>query len=341
MRVTLKDIANDLGLAVITVSKVLRNHTDIKPATRERVLKRVKELNYQPNRAARSLVTGRSSTIAFVVPDLEHPFFGEIAKAIAGKLRLRDYSLFVACTEEDPEIETREIDALLARQVDAIILASVQASARSSVFQQLRDSRVPFVLIDRNFSNLSANYIGVDDYAIGRAATEHLISIGRRRIAHLSRPKVSTGIGRLRGYRKALEDHKISSNAAHVISLESGDNCAEDAGFAAMNTLLRRRPCPDAVFCYNDEVAIGALRATLAAGLAIPRDIAIIGVDNIRYADLLRVPLSSIDQNSYEIGERAADLVLSLIEAKKPIDSIESLVPIRLVVRESTVSAQK
>ena len=129
MPVTMRDIARDLGLSVVTVSKVLRNHSDISKATRERVLQRVKELRYQPNRAARSLVTGRSFTIGLIVPDLEHPFFGEIAKAIARRIRTLDYSLIIASSEEDPALEQREVDGLIARQVDAIVLASVQTSA--------------------------------------------------------------------------------------------------------------------------------------------------------------------------------------------------------------------
>src|SRR6266516_3149184 len=136
MAITMKDIAKDLGVSVVTVSKVLRDHSDISPATRERVLKRIREMHYQPNRAARSLVTGRSFTIGLIVPDLEHPFFGEIAKAIARRIRTLDYSLIIASSEEDPAIEHREVEGLIARQVDAIVLASVQRSADVVVFQR-------------------------------------------------------------------------------------------------------------------------------------------------------------------------------------------------------------
>src|SRR5487761_2375411 len=113
MPVTMKAIAQDLGVSVVTVSKVLRNHSDISAATRARVLARMKELNYQPNRAARSLATGRSSTIGLIVPDLEHPFFGEIAKAISRRIRTKEYSLIIASSEDDPAIERREVEGLL------------------------------------------------------------------------------------------------------------------------------------------------------------------------------------------------------------------------------------
>jgi LacI family transcriptional regulator len=336
MPVTMKDIAKDLGLSLVTVSKVLRNHRDISEATRERVLRRVKEVNYQPNRAARSLVTGRSYTIGLVVPDLEHPFFGEIAKAIARRIRSRDYSLIIASSEEDPALEGREIEGLIARQVDAIILASVQTSAEGGVFQRLAEAQIPYVLIDRNFPDLKANYVGVDDAAVGRAATEHLIARGSTRIAHLRGPEVSTGTGRLSGYQETMCSHGLRVPAHFVVDLESGDDRSEEHGRKGMNRLLRLKPLPDGVFCYNDEVAIGALRAILGAGLRVPADIAVIGVDNIRFADLLRVPLSSIDQSSYRIGQRAASLALSRIESRKPRPTQQIVLPIRLVARDST-----
>lgn len=336
MPVTMRDIARDLGLSVVTVSKVLRDHTDISEATRERVLKRVKEMRYQPNRAARSLVTGRSFTIGLIVPDLEHPFFGEIAKGIARRIRTMDYSLIIASSEEDPAIEQREVEGLMARQVDAIVLASVQTSADGVVFQRLAELQIPYVLVDRNFPELDANYVGVDDAAVGRAAAEHLIARGCRRIAHLRGPEVSTGVGRLRGYRETLSRHGIEGPVDYIVELKSGDDRSEEHGYEAMNRLLSLQVPPDGVFCYNDEVAIGALRAILGAGLQVPDDIALIGVDNIRFADLLRVPLSSIDQNSYQIGERAARLALKLIESRKPLRSEQIVLPIQLVVRDST-----
>jgi LacI family transcriptional regulator len=336
MPVTMRDIARDLGLSVVTVSKVLRNHSDISKATRERVLQRVKELRYQPNRAARSLVTGRSFTIGLIVPDLEHPFFGEIAKAIARRIRTLDYSLIIASSEEDPALEQREVDGLIARQVDAIVLASVQTSADCVVFQRLSELQIPYVLVDRNFAELEANYVGVDDAAVGCAATEHLITCGCQRIAHLRGPDVSTGAGRLRGYRETLSRHGLEVPFEYVVELKGGDDRSEEHGHEAMKQLLGLPLPPDGVFCYNDEVAIGALRAILGAGLRVPDDIAVIGVDNIRFADLLRVPLSSVDQNSYQIGERAAELALKLIESRKPLRSEQIVLPIQLVVRDST-----
>ena len=157
----LKDIAQDLGLSVVTISKVLRNHPDIGEQTRKRVLKRMKELNYQPNFAARSLITGRSWTIGLVVPDLLHPFFAQIAKAISVEVRRKGYSLFISSSDEDPALEQEEIAQLLARRVDVMLIASSQLTVES--FRQLEEQRVPYILLDRQFPGFESNFVGVDD----------------------------------------------------------------------------------------------------------------------------------------------------------------------------------
>jgi LacI family transcriptional regulator len=336
MAITMKDIARDLNVSVMTVSKVLRNHGDIGRETRERVLNRVRELNYAPNQAARSLATGRTAAIGLVVPDLEHPFFSEIATAIARRIRKRNYGLIIASSEDNAALEQSELERMLARQVDAVILASVQTSAASPVFGRLGESGVPYVLIDRDFPELGANYVGVDDREVGRVATEHLIRCGCRVVAHLRGPEVSTATGRMKGYEDALRRHGVPHDPKYVVKIKGGDARSEEQGYLAANRLLSMERRPDGIFCFNDEVAIGALRAILHKGLRIPADIAVIGVDNIRYADLLRIPLSSVDQQSYGIGERAAGLALRLIEQDEASLARRIIVPVKLVPRDST-----
>jgi len=170
----MKDIAQDLGVSVITVSKVLRNHPDISEATRDRVLRRMKELNYRPNLAARALVTGKSYSIGLVVPDLVHPFFAELGKGISRVLRERGYGLMISSSEENAGLEQQEIDQMLARGVDALIVASTQLTVES--FRQIEERRVPYVLLDGQFTGLPANFVGIDDERAGLLATEHLIS---------------------------------------------------------------------------------------------------------------------------------------------------------------------
>lgn len=333
MPVRMKDIANDLGVSVVTVSKVLRNHSDISPETRERVLKRIKELNYQPNLAARALVTGRTHLIGFVVPDLVHQFFAQVAKGMSRTLRKHAYSLILSSSEENPELEKEEIGQLLARRIDALIIASAQSTPNG--FRQIEDEKIPYLLLDRSFSGLHANFVGIDDKKAGMLATNHLIENGCRRIAFIGGKHVSTAVDRLEGYRAAMTAHKLPIHEGYVVCRSHSDDAADVTGYKAMQTLLRRAPRPDGVFCFNDPVATGVMQAIIDAGLSIPGDIALIGCGNVRYASALRVPLSSIDQDCEALGERAAKIALSLIAGQDHEPKAILLEP-RLIVRESS-----
>jgi LacI family transcriptional regulator len=335
MAARLKDIANDLGLSVVTVSKVLRNHPDIGEHTRKRVLKRMREVNYQPNLAARSLVTGRSSSLGLVVPDLLHPFFAEIANAISAEARKQGYSLLISSSDEDPDLEMQEIRQLLARRVDVILVASAQSSADG--FHIIEEQKTPYILIDRRFAGLDAHFVGVDDEAVGMLATSHLLEQQCRRVAHIRGPNVSTAMGRLEGYRRALANRKLKPLPGHVISLgTSGDHRGEKGGYEAARQLLAAEIRPDGIFCFNDTSALGAMRAILNAGLRIPEDIAVVGCGNFSYSDFLRVPLSSVDQGSESIGKHAADLALRIARRKTPGKPKAEYISPRVVVRASS-----
>ena len=334
MAVRMKDIAHDLGVSVVTVSKVLRNHADISAETRDRVLKRMKELNYQRNLAARALVTGKSYIMGLVVPDLIHPFFAQIAKKMSYLLRDHGYSLVTCSSNEEPEIEEQEIERMLARRVDALIVASTQFSIES--LRAMEQQRTPYILIDRKFAGLTANFVGVDDQAVGFIATSHLIDVGCRTIAHISGPEVSTALGRLDGYKQALAKRGREFRPEYVVRREHGDDSSDISGDEAMRRLLKMDPRPDGVFCYNDPTAMGAMRAILEAGLRIPEDIAVVGCGNVFYADFLRVPLTSVDQDSDAIGEHAVNLAMALIGAKTPERPKTILLQPKLVVRASS-----
>lgn len=335
MPVRMKDIALELGLSVVTVSKVLRNHPDIAEKTRERVLKRVKELDYQPNLMARSLVTGRSYLIGLVVPDLLHPFFAEVAKALSAAIGERGYSLILSSSDENPELETRELHQLIARQLDGLVIASCGASA--DAFAKLQRRNQAYVLMDREIPGLEANFVGVNDAMVGRIATEHLIEQGCRRVAHIRGRDNSTGTRRFEGYRAALEGRGLRYSDDLVVAQSSVDAESVRMGAEAMRVLLGRKPRPDGVFAYNDPLAIGAIHAIFEAGLRIPEDIALIGSGNLHYDDSLRVPLSSVDQHTAAIGKRTANILLRLIESKVPPRPTRVILEPSLAVRASSM----
>lgn len=337
MTIRMKDIARDLGLSVVTVSKVLRDHPDIGEETRKRVLQRVKELDYEPNILARSLVTGRSYLVGLIVPGLIHPFFAEVAKALSKAIVDKGYSLIVSSSEEDPALEAREIRHLLARRLDALVIAS--SGQDTQLFRRMRSQSQPFVLIDRAFDDLEADFVGIDDVAAGRIATTHLIEMGRRNIAHISGRENSTGVRRKEGYIEALRTHKLPVRENYILSRDFVDIDSQRQGADAMRQLLKTSPRPDAVFCYNDPIAIGAMNVILDAGMRIPEDIALVGCGDLNYNEWLRVPLTSIDQHSDLIGQRAGEILLAMIERREWPAPAKVILDPTLVVRASTTGA--
>ena len=328
----MKDIAEDLGLSLVTVSKVLRGHGDISAATKRRVLKRIRELNYQPNLIARGLASRRTHTIGVVVPDLTHTFFGELAKGVAHKVRPSGYATLISYSEEDPEVEKEEIGHLLARRVDGLAVASSLPPTDTEIFRLIERHKVPYVLIDRIFPGLEANFVGMDNQEIGRLATEHLIECGCRRIAHIRGPEVGNGLERMKGYQKVLAQHALTMPAGYIV----GEKFIVTGGYEEMRQLLRLDPLPDGIFCYNDFLAIGAMQALSEAGLRVPNDVALIGASNTRHSDILRVPLTTIDQSSELTGQLAGELLLELMQSKRPRKPKTILLPPKLIVREST-----
>jgi LacI family transcriptional regulator len=335
MAIRLKDIAQDLGVSTVTVSKVLRGAADISEKTRARVLQRMRELNYQPNMQARGLASGRSFAVGLVVPDLVHPFFGEFAKSLGGALRAGGLALVVASSEEDPEIERQEIQTLLNRGVDVLLVASCQTQWPKGALVAAKG--VPLLLIDRMVLGLRANFVGSNDVHVGELAARHLIGIGRRRIAHIGGRGMSPSLDRLQGFRNELAIRKINLPKNYVVTRERFEESGDAVGYQAMQELLSLKTLPDAVFCYNDLTAIGAMQATLHAGLRIPEDIAFVGCGNLRYAEYLKVPLTSIDHQTEQMGAIAAEMALKLANNPKQTPEKVQLEP-KLVVRRSSVA---
>lgn len=331
--VRLKDIAEELNVSVMTVSKVVRGQTDVSEATRKRVLERVRALNYQPNWIARSLAARQTFIIGLVVPDLMHSFFAEVAKGVTRKMRPHGYDVVICNSEEDAALERSEVEHLLSRQVDGLILASSQFPGEDGLFRKIEARGIPYVMIDRRFLETKAAYVGSDNREIGRLATEHLIKEGARVIGHIAGPRITTGAGRLEGYRTALEAHSLDFRDDLVV------DGFVDEGASAARKLLTRTPRVDGVVCYNDPYAVNTIKVALELGLRIPQDVKVIGAGNVHYSDLLIVPLSTIDQQSTSTGEQAAEILLGMIgprqKKSKKGPKIVNIKP-DLVVRQST-----
>lgn len=334
MTVTMKDIAQALGVSVVTVSKVMRDHGDIGDKTRKRVLAKAKDLNYRPNLTARSLVTGQSFQVGIVVPTLLHQFFAEVLEALAHAMKQGGYAVIISSSMEDPVLEEAAIEQLLAHRLDGLIIASCSTSPAK--FHLLKEQGIPFVLIDRYFPDFPTNFVGVDDVAVGRMATEHLIAMGCKRIAHIRGLEFTTGVGRFEGYKLALKQKGMKFDPELVSPFMTADGRDWQQSFHAMRNLLAGRR-PDGVFCYNDPIAIAAIDVALEAGLRIPEDIAFVGCDNLHYDASLKAPLTSIDHHSSQIGVRAAKMLLRMLKDKAYKSTRQVLLQPSLVVRESSM----
>jgi LacI family transcriptional regulator len=244
----------------------------------------------------------------------------------------------VGSSEEDPECERELIESLLARGVDALVLASSQPSP-NGVFQRIEAQKVPYVLVDRMVPGLKAHFVGVDNERIGVLATQHLVKRGYRRIAHIRGPGLSTAAGRFKGYQRVLMRHGIPLRPDYVVVASSTDERGEACGFSAMLQLLGVEPRPDAVFCYNDLLASGALKAILDSGLSVPSDVAVIGASNLsslHFWSTTRFRLSTVDQSVGATGDQAARLILRLLESAHPPPRRRTILPAKLIVGDST-----
>jgi LacI family transcriptional regulator len=329
MPTTLEDIARSLKVSKMTVSRAINNHPEISPATRARILEMAQKMNYRPNQFARALTTNHSYLIGIVVPDLMHSYFAEICRGVETSARPAGYQNLICSTEEDFDREKAEIEALLSR-TDGLIVAS--ASQESKFYRRILNEGAKVVLIDRLLEGLRCPAVTTDDFQVGALATEHLIQMGHRRIGHLRGTGVSTSVKRFEGYCQTLSKHRLRFNK----NLVRDCGFTEAEGYAAMSEWIKEGDVPAAVFAANDPAAIGAMGALVEYGLRVPEDVAIVGVGNIHYGDMLKVPLTTVSWSKMEMGQLASRLLIDLIDGnKKRGKNTHLIVKPEMVVRRS------
>jgi LacI family transcriptional regulator len=338
MAARMKDIAKVLKLSIVTVSKVLnKKDANISEATRQRVLECARRMDYRTNLAAKSLVTGQSNMIGLIVPELFHGFFGGVAAGMSDALTEQSYGLIISSSRDNESLEKSEIRQMLARSVDAIVVASC-GSKPDALLAANRD--VPVILLDRRVGAAGAFWmVGTDDRMAGELATQHLIDTGRKRIAYIGAASLSPTSDREEGFRAAIARAGMRVSPKHVVRLPQNEESNHVLGARFMRSLLELKPRPDAVFCYNDPTAWGAMQAIFEGGLRIPEDVAVVGCGGVLYNELLRVPLTSIDQNALLMGQEAANLAQRAIAERAgglKRDPQTILLEPQLVVREST-----
>ncbi|NLG84162.1 MAG: LacI family transcriptional regulator [Firmicutes bacterium] len=330
--VTLHDIAREAGVSFNTVSRALNDKPDINEETKRRVLEVARRLDYRPNRVARGLRQRRTATIGVVVADLANPFFAEVVEGIDRVCTARGYGLLLANTEEDPARELAAVQHLVERQVDGVLLAPTQRDLAS--LHYLVKKGVPFSLLARFFKDFAAQAVINDDREGARSAVSHLLSRGHRRILFLNGPSYNSSASlRLEGYRLAHAEVGLPVDETLILTT----NARMDGGKAAIETALQHSLEFTAVFCFSDYVAFGALRALRRAGKRIPAEMAVMGYDDVAFAELVNPPLSTVRIAKTRLGATAAEALLARIEGTSSLSG-ERLITLspELVIREST-----
>jgi LacI family transcriptional regulator len=331
MPVTLADIARELGVSKMTVSRAINNNPLISPDTRERVLEVARRMNYQPNQHARALATNRSYLIGIIIPDIMNLYFAEVIRAIETIARPAGFQLLICGTDEDKTRELEEVEALLQR-TDGLIINSVFPPTETRAYRKMVRDGAKIVLVDRTLENLRCPSVTTDNKKVGRLATEHLISLGHRRIGHLRGDSSSVSEERFEGYRAALAKHKLRFDNSLVRSCGS----LESEGYEAMRGWLAEGNVPGAIFVVNDPAAIGAMQALNEADLQVGKDIALVGAGNIHYGAMLRVPLTTVSWSRSEMGRDVARLLIEMIEDKSTTTRAQHIVlQPELIVRNS------
>jgi LacI family transcriptional regulator len=311
-RTTIEDVARAAGVSRQTVSRAINDLGEISPRTRARVLRIAEEMGYRPSSIARGLATRRTRTLGLVIPDVANPFFSDVARGAEHEGYAGGYNVFLCNTDEDPERELAVLRSLEEKRVDGVVLCSSRLD--DDELRQVVARQSAVVLVNRRLEPARVeNGVGtvmLDDVAGGRMATQHLVDSGHRAVGFLAGPPASrSGRSRAEGYRAACAAADLPYSPAWTVPCPAD----VDGGHQAARDLLTTHPELTALFCYNDLVAVGALRACAGLGRQVPDDLALVGFDDIMLAALVTPPLTTCHVPRYELGVQAMRLLLNQI----------------------------
>ncbi len=337
-RVTIKDVARVAMVAPSTVSKAMNHGQSIPERTRQRVLEAAERLGYRPNELARGLRAGTSRTFGAITDDDEGVFSNAISRSLERYAASRDYSIFLSNTLGERGREQRHLQAFLDKQVDGLIIMDAVVRPRSA--GAASTGRTPIVYVYCYSPDLDVPSVVPDDREAGRVATEHLLELGRRHIAHLTGPMVGpaafeAGARRLEGYHDAHDRRRLVADPGLIVAADWNAR----SGYNAMSSILDDGKRPDAVVCSNDYVAVGAIEALRLAGLQVPNDVAVTGFDNRVIASGLSVPLTTVAADHDEMGRVAIAKLYEAVDGSAQHHELIEIAP-RLIVRDSTVAVK-
>ncbi|MEL4503344.1 LacI family DNA-binding transcriptional regulator [Luteococcus sp. H138] len=332
MAVRLRDVAERAGVSVRTASNVVNDFPHVKPSTRLRVQSAIDELGYRPNLSARQLKYGRSGFIALAIPQIDSPYFAELAQKFTEAAAERGFIALMDVTNGRPELEKQVMSGVQSHMVDGVVFSPLSVKAKDFL---ARKDTTPMVLLGERAVPEGYDHVAVDSIVASRAMVEHLLGLGRRRIAVIGYEAFDgTASVRLQGYRDALSAAGLPLEDELMVGVPA---YLRAEGQAAMQRLLALPSPPDAVFCFNDLMAIGALSACRQAGVRVPEDVAVAGFDGIAEGVFSDPPLTTIQPDLGALTTQALRLLLGRIDGSLTSPAEDYKVPWKLVVRASTV----
>lgn len=339
--ITIKDIAKALGLSTSTVSRALRDSYEISPETKEKVLAYAREMNYRPNPIALSLKEKRSSSIGVLVAEIANSFFSQVINGIESVAQENGYNVIIAQSKENLAKEVSALHYLASRSVDGIIMSVSSETTDFSVIQQMYEKKMPLVFFDRIVDSIKTHKVTVDNFKGAYDATLHLIKNGYKNVACIANaPQLSITSERVNGYKAALEKAKLPFNPDNLVYCNHGGLIYEEVE-AAMKQLLKQKNKPDAIIGCADKITTNVMRYAQKKRIAIPTDIALIGFSNLDLTDLLSPSLSVVRQPAGEMGKIAAELLIKMIESKRPVADFQHAVLPAEIFQRSSSAAKK
>ncbi len=333
--VTIKDIARILGVSPSTVSRALKDHPDISPATKKQVRELVEKLKYKPNAIALSLRSQKSNMISVIVPEIVHHFFSSVISGIEEIAQGNDYNVMIFQTNEKYEREVEIMQAIESNRVEGVLISVSKATTNYNHFKELVERHFPMVFFDRVCDELETDKVIVDDFNGAMNAVEYLIETGCKRIAHLAAPQhLQIGYQRQRGYISALEKNKISVDDTLIVKCDTIDEA-----YKVVPELMKLDDPPDAIFAVNDLTAAGAVNILKKLNFHIPEDVSVIGFTDGLVSTVTDPPLTTVSQHGFEMGKKACGMLLDRIDhpdsGKKAYTEV---LPTELVVRGTTLT---
>lgn len=332
-QVTIRDIALKLNISISTVSRALRGMADVNPDTKKAVLEMARQLDYEPNLVAQNLRTNRTKTLGVIVPDLVHHFFSATISGIQEVTAKQGYNVIICMSNESFETENKNIHTLVASRVDGLLVSLSRETSTCDHFKRLYEKRIPLVFFDRVCEEINTTKVIVDDHDGAFKAVEHLIQQGCRKIAYISGPEqMAISNQRVQGYLDALQKHNIAKEEELIKPCD----LSKESIINQTNALLDMPVPPDAIFAFNDPVAIQAMLVMKERGIKIPESIAIVGFTNDPSSSLIEPSLSTVAQPAFQIGQIAAKYLLEQVH--HPEDFIPQTVVLKteLIVRNSS-----